>query len=118
VNQEILKNKTDFPTLYSKYSSGVLYKGKHENKTQNDSYVYFDYAFAHASLLTAKDAIKANKLHEAKSALKWVFEAIYISPDFFITKHDPKFRIDNLNHINSSGYSVILGFGLVSNVSG
>ena len=96
VDKKILSNKADFPMLHSKYSSGVLYKGESDKKTQNDSYAYFDYAFAYASLLTAKDALQANELLRAKIALKWVFEAVYITPEFLISKHDQQLQDNEL----------------------
>ena len=100
VNTEIFNNKTDFPTLYSNKNLGLLYRGTNNNDNYEVSRAYFDYAFAYASLLTAKDAIKANKLREAEMALMWVFDAIYVDPDFFIANYDHKLKIDNLININ------------------
>lgn len=95
INQHTLQNKIEFPTIYSKLQNNILYKGV--NDEQNDEVsAYFDYAFAHASLLTAREALVANNIREATSSLKWVFEAIYLSPDFNVAAKMDDLIIDNL----------------------
>ena len=110
VNKNILSNASDFPILNAKYSSGVLYRGDSEDKVANQGYAYFDYPFAYASLKTAKDALQANELKRAKIAIKWVFEAVYITPDFLISINDQKqenseANIESFINING-GYPV------------
>ena len=118
VDKRILKNNVDFPVLNSKYESEVLYKGNAVMNTQNDNYAYFDYPFAYASLQTAKDALESNEIVRAKIALKWVFEAVYITPDFLISKHgqgqqDNKLHIDSLINIKGD-YPVYTNYKKVS----
>ena len=96
VDKKILKNETDFPVLHSKYSSGVLYRGESDRDVQNEGYAYFDYPFAFASLQTAKDALESGEIVRAKIALKWVFEAVYITPDFLISKNEQSLQDNNL----------------------
>ncbi len=84
VNKEVLHNKAKFPTIYAKLKNGIIYQGNN-NKQNNIHTAYFDYAFAKASLLTAREALVANNTREAISSLRWVFEAIYMNPDFYIT---------------------------------
>lgn len=122
VDKSILKNSADFPILNSKYETEILYKGKTEIKHQNDSYAYFDYPFAYASLKTAKDALNANEIVRAKIALEWVFEAVYITPDFLISLHDRGLQ-DNKLHIDSfinikGDYPVYTESREVSQISG
>ena len=120
VSNHIFENEQDFPTIHSKLNSEILYRGIGNNnldKDLNEQSAFFDYAFAHASLLSAKDAIKSDNHREAKRALKRVFEAIYISPDFLITKYDHKFKIDNLLNIKGD-YPVYSNLEYISNVSG
>ena len=119
VDKAILNNEIDFPILNSKYLSGVLYRGENG---KNNNYAYFDHAFASASLLTAKDALKANEYERAKIALKWVFEAVYITPDFLISTNEHnlqnnKLKIDSLINIKGD-FPTFTKSREVSNISG
>lgn len=102
ISEDIMNNKIDFPTLHSKVESGIIYRGDFPNKTQNEEEVatYFDYAFAYASLKMAREALTVTNYREAKSSLAWVFDAIYISPDFYVAQYGDKVKIDNLLNIN------------------
>ncbi len=91
VRKEVINNKAMFPTIHSKFKSGILYQGSEDQFS-----AYFDYAFAHASLITAREAIVANNTREAISSLKWVFEAIYVSPDFYVAELEDAVLMDKL----------------------
>jgi hypothetical protein len=102
LSEDILNNKVNFPTLHSKLESGIVYRGKSDSTSKNEEVAtYFDYAFAYASLKMAREALTVTNYREAKSTLTWVFDAIYISPDFYVADyHDEKVKIDNLLNIN------------------
>ncbi len=101
LNGEVLANKEKFPTLHGKFESGILYQGAEANVERvNDTAAYFDYAFAYASLITAREALVAENYREARSSLKWVFESIYVNPDFFVAEYDNKLKIDKLQNLN------------------
>lgn len=101
VNSNLFENQSDFPMLTSKFNTGILYHGtKQASKNENKANAYFDYAFAYASLKTARDAIQSNKLREAKIALRWVFEAVYINPEYLISNLDRKMKIDTTINMN------------------
>ena len=76
---ELQKDQT-LPTLTYKLESDILYQG-----TDKGDSAFFDYTFAKASLVTAKDAIKVDHDLEAMSNLRRVFEAIYLTPEFEVT---------------------------------
>ncbi|MFK7816454.1 MAG: hypothetical protein AB8B92_08960 [Gammaproteobacteria bacterium] len=96
VNQSLLNNSDTYPTLNKKLQTGVLYGSEATNKSQKQVKGYFDYAFAYSSLKTARDALLVNNYREAKSSLKWVFEAVYINPKFNVVSTDKKMMIDKL----------------------
>ncbi len=98
VSNDVLQDKTTFPTIYSKLKNGIMYQGNN-NKQNDSSAAYFDYAFAKASLLTAREALVAENTREAISSLKWVFEAIYMNPNFYVADLNDALMIDKL--INS-----------------
>ncbi len=100
VSVDILINKDSFPTLHSKYKSGILYHGEAVKQSQDEITAYFDYAFAYASLKMAREALNVNNYREATSTLKWVFEAVYLNPDFYVAEHKNKFMIDKLLNIH------------------
>ncbi len=105
VSENIINNSEIFPTLHSKFNTNILYRGdKHGIKTNkfktNKLSAYFDYAFAYASLITAKEALIANNYQEAKSSLRWVFEAVYINPDFNVVEVSSKLILDPQPNIN------------------
>lgn len=100
VSNEILTNKHTFPTLHSKIESEILYIGDDNSALKDQMAAYFDYAFAYASLITAREAIIAKNYREATSSLSWVFHAIYINPDFNVAEYDRKLKLDNLLNIN------------------
>ena len=91
IDDVIFENILEFPTLIQKYRTGVLYQGNIISKPI-DFTAYFDYAFAKASLLTAKDALTVEHTREAISSLRWVFEAVYISPNFMISQQSNSAR--------------------------
>lgn len=73
------------PTLqYKLYSDGTLYFGS-TGKPIPEKAAYFDYSYAKASLLTAKDAINSNHSLEAMANLRRVFESVYLEPEFLVS---------------------------------
>lgn len=84
VSSELLGNIGALPTLSYKLNTNHLYSGSHD-KDQLDR-AYFDYTFAKASLMTAKNAINDNDSLEAMANLKRVFEAVYLAPEFNISE--------------------------------
>ncbi len=48
------------------------------------------------------DAKSSGSRHyrESISSLKWVFEAVYVSPDFYVAQFDSKLKIDKLHNFN------------------
>ena len=88
VDKGTLYNKEIFPTLHSKYKSGVFYQGVIDTDQEREFSAYFDYAFAYASLRTARDALSVSKFKEANIALKWVFEAVYLRPNFYVSEQN------------------------------
>ena len=108
VSENIFNNNEKFPTLSNKFKSNILYHGNINNNSKYDFSAYFDYAFAYASLLTAREALTAKNFREAKSSLKWVFEAIYINPDFHVVDFDKKLEEGQLININLHGYHPLL----------
>lgn len=101
IGEEVLKNKEQFPTLHGKFESGILYHGEEANRSEaRDTAAYFDYAFAYASLITAREALVAKNYREARSSLKWVFESVYVNPDFYVAQFDSKQKIDKLHNLN------------------
>ncbi len=84
VGQEVLDNIGALPTLSYKINQDVLYKGSDEEKHLTNA--YFDYTYAKASLMTAKDAINDNDQLEAMANLRRVFESVYLAPDFTVGK--------------------------------
>ena len=95
IRKEVVDNKTMFPTIHTKFESGILYQGS-STDVKDQFNAYFDYPLAHASLITAREALVANNEREAISSLKWVFEAIYISPDFYVADLEDEFLMDKL----------------------
>lgn len=84
VNLQLLSNKQELPTLNYKLQSDIVYQGSADNTVTQDR-LYFDYTYAKASLVTARDAIDANHALEAMANLRRVFEAIYVNPDFNVS---------------------------------
>ena len=83
ISQNVFDNISAYPTLSKKIDTDVVYKGSHEG---DQSGAYFDYTFAKASLMTARDAINDNDTLEAIANLRRVFEAVYLAPDFNVKK--------------------------------
>ncbi|NNC68017.1 MAG: hypothetical protein HKN83_08295 [Gammaproteobacteria bacterium] len=100
VDDQLLNSKDDFPTLHSKFQSGILYRSEGNKNSQDEIAAYFDYAFAYASLITAREALTAKNYREATSSLKWVFEAVYLNPDFNVVEHNNEIMIDKLLNMN------------------
>lgn len=96
VDQSLFSNKDTFPTLNTKLSSGVLYGSEATNQSQEAVNGYFDYPFAYSSLKTARDALTVNNHGRAIISLKWVFEAVYINPEFNVVGQNNKMMIDKL----------------------
>lgn len=82
VSEDILKDRSNLPTLHSKKKSGILYKGNMP-KSNNS---YLDYAFAYASLKMAREALTIEDYDDARTSLLWVFDAIYMQPGFNVAK--------------------------------
>ncbi|MFK7816835.1 MAG: hypothetical protein AB8B92_10930 [Gammaproteobacteria bacterium] len=102
LGKEVLTNEEKFPTLYGKFESGVLYHGEEATKSEvRDTSAYFDYAFAYASLITAREALGVENYREARNSLKWVFESVYVNPDFYVAQFDGKQKIDKLHNLNN-----------------
>lgn len=102
VDYKLLSSKDELPTLHSKYQSGILYRSNGGKDSDNEVSAYFDYAFAYASLITAREALTANNDREARSSLKWVFEAVYLNPHFNVVEHKNEIMTDQL--LNMQGY--------------
>ena len=85
VSQNLLDNVGALPTLSYKINTDIVYKGSEEDKHLTNA--YFDYTYAKASLMTAKDAINDNDKLEAMANLRRVFESVYLAPDFKVAKN-------------------------------
>ncbi len=108
VAKDTIYNEEVFPTLHSKYKSGIFYEGDGAGQANDEFAAYFDYPFAYASLLTARDALNTNKFKEAYIALKWVFEAIYLRPDFYVNEEHSFVQMDDMQ-INLKGEYPVVG---------
>ena len=84
VDLQLLSNEQELPTLNYKLESDIVYRGE-QTKRDADKDLYFDYTYAKASLVTARDAIDADHALEAMANLRRVFEAIYVNPDFNVS---------------------------------
>lgn len=84
VDLHLLSNKQELPTLNYKLNSDIVYQGNAGSVGEQNT-LYFDYTFAKASLVTARDAIDADHALEAMANLRRVFEAIYVNPDFNVS---------------------------------
>lgn len=84
VDLHLLSNKQELPTLNYKLETDIVYQGS-DNTLATQNGLYFDYTFAKASLVTARDAIDADHPLEAMANLRRVFEAIYVNPDFNVS---------------------------------
>ena len=111
VDNALFNNNAEYPTLNQKLKSGVLYRGNLTSEPINFT-AYFDFAFAKASLLTAKDAFTVQHTQEAIRSLRRVFEAVYISPDFLIATQNIQFQLNN--YFNRSKYDDLQGLYLLS----
>ena len=80
-----LKQKSELSSLIKKMNADIFYKQSDE-KSEQSKQAWFDYTFAKASLITAREALKVNHSLEAVSNLERVFEAVYINPDFNVTE--------------------------------
>lgn len=86
LDEETLKNVNSMPTLSYKIESDIVYKGS--NQDLHSTHAFFDYTFAKASLISAKNALKGDDSLEAMSNLRRVFEAVYLAPDFNVPLND------------------------------
>ena len=87
VDLSLLHNKHELPTLSYKLKSNIVYHGDESKQSSSDG-MYFDYTFAKASLITARDAINADHSLEAMANLRRVFEAIYVDPYFNVSANN------------------------------
>lgn len=83
LDRSMFEENTEYTALKSKFKQDILYIGN-EKKANKKLEAYFDYSFAKGSLQTARQALKAQHGVESMRALNWVFEAVYLSPEFDI----------------------------------
>ena len=86
LDEQTLKNVNSLPALSYKINRDIVYKGSNKDLHATDA--FFDYTFAKASLITAKNAIKGNDSLEAMANLRRVFEAVYLAPDFNVSSNN------------------------------
>lgn len=84
IDLSLLENQNQLPTLKYKLDADIVYRGNIVNPPSANN-LYFDYSFAKASLLTAREALNANHSLEAMANLRRTFEAIYIDPAFNVS---------------------------------
>ena len=84
VDLSLLENQNQLPTLKYKLDADIVYHGDIAERPSVNN-LYFDYTFAKASLITAREAINANHPLEAMENLQRTFEAIYVDPEFNVS---------------------------------
>lgn len=84
VDLSLLDSENKLPTLSYKLDYNILYHGNIADQPLPDN-LFFDYTYAKASLVTAREALNVDHSLEAMANLRRVFEAIYVDPDFNVS---------------------------------